>query len=371
LKVTIQAPGKLILLGEYAVLEGAPALVAAVDRFAHVTSENIEGNTFFIESPEISKTSLSFLVKSDGTLKFEENAPKDALQKLNFISNIFKHGYKILKTENTILPSVKIVMDTSEFFLKERGVKLGLGSSAALSVALLGGLLKQGNQSIETREDQKRFFKIAMEAHSIAQGGIGSGVDVAASVFGGILRYQSFRDSSEHPFLIDKLENPADLHMLPVWSGRSASTPEMVNRVNLFRNKDEKSYLQIMDTMVRLARDGCEMILKKEVSDFMEIVKEYYQALKKLGEKSDTPIISTEHREIASIAAQTKEVVYKPSGSGGGDFGIAFSKSKAVLDFLKDQLQQKGYAAVDLNVVNNGFQLSINERDENGKITNS
>ena len=36
------APGKLILIGEYAVLEGAPAISAAVDRFAvaelHVTA---------------------------------------------------------------------------------------------------------------------------------------------------------------------------------------------------------------------------------------------------------------------------------------------------------------------------------------------
>src|SRR6185295_6471595 len=31
-----RAPGKLFLLGEYAVLDGAPAIVAAVDRFIEV-----------------------------------------------------------------------------------------------------------------------------------------------------------------------------------------------------------------------------------------------------------------------------------------------------------------------------------------------
>ena len=35
-RVTASAPGKLFLAGEYAVLAGAPALVAAVDRRAHV-----------------------------------------------------------------------------------------------------------------------------------------------------------------------------------------------------------------------------------------------------------------------------------------------------------------------------------------------
>ena len=30
--LTVLAPGKLVLVGEYAVLDGAPAIVAAVDR---------------------------------------------------------------------------------------------------------------------------------------------------------------------------------------------------------------------------------------------------------------------------------------------------------------------------------------------------
>ncbi len=37
------APGKLILIGEYVVLEGAPALVCAVDRYAEVMLVEKEG----------------------------------------------------------------------------------------------------------------------------------------------------------------------------------------------------------------------------------------------------------------------------------------------------------------------------------------
>ena len=36
-RIEVSAPGKLILFGEYAVLFGAPAAVAAVDRRAVVT----------------------------------------------------------------------------------------------------------------------------------------------------------------------------------------------------------------------------------------------------------------------------------------------------------------------------------------------
>ena len=48
---TVTAPGKMIILGEYAVLEGAEALVYAVNRKAHVTAQIIPGNEFKVLSP--------------------------------------------------------------------------------------------------------------------------------------------------------------------------------------------------------------------------------------------------------------------------------------------------------------------------------
>ncbi|HUQ50718.1 MAG TPA: hypothetical protein VM692_00765, partial [Gammaproteobacteria bacterium] len=35
--IVARAPGKVVALGEYAVLDGAPAVVLAVDRFVEVT----------------------------------------------------------------------------------------------------------------------------------------------------------------------------------------------------------------------------------------------------------------------------------------------------------------------------------------------
>ena len=40
---TVRAPGKLILCGEYAVIHGAPALVAAVTRHASCSVETMPG----------------------------------------------------------------------------------------------------------------------------------------------------------------------------------------------------------------------------------------------------------------------------------------------------------------------------------------
>ena len=37
--LSARAPGKLVALGEYAVLDGAPAVVLALDRYAEVSIE--------------------------------------------------------------------------------------------------------------------------------------------------------------------------------------------------------------------------------------------------------------------------------------------------------------------------------------------
>ena len=39
MRIRASAPGKIVLSGEYAVLDGAPAICAAVDRRAAVTIE--------------------------------------------------------------------------------------------------------------------------------------------------------------------------------------------------------------------------------------------------------------------------------------------------------------------------------------------
>ena len=72
MKISTSTPGKLILLGEYAVLEGAPAIVAAVNKFAKITLNNSIDKNFYINAPNISINSLSFNLGEDQLLSFNE-----------------------------------------------------------------------------------------------------------------------------------------------------------------------------------------------------------------------------------------------------------------------------------------------------------
>lgn len=69
--------------------------------------------------------------------------------------------------------------------------KTGMGSSAALTSSLVGGLLKffgcvklNGPTCPSNAEDRRVVHNLAQLAHAVAQGKIGSGFDVSAAVFG-------------------------------------------------------------------------------------------------------------------------------------------------------------------------------------------
>ena len=74
-------------------------------------------------------------------------------------------------------------IDSSAFFSSD-GSKRGFGSSAAVAVALVAALLRAGG--LPRPKLEETLFPIALAAHRRAQGGRGSGYDVAASRFGGV-----------------------------------------------------------------------------------------------------------------------------------------------------------------------------------------
>ena len=73
-------------------------------------------------------------------------------------------------------------LDTSSYIDAQSGKKLGLGSSAAIIVALVA--------AIKNCDDPEKIKLLTHKAHKQLQGGLGSGADVATSLFGGLIKYQ-------------------------------------------------------------------------------------------------------------------------------------------------------------------------------------
>jgi len=173
------APGKLILTGEYAVLDGAPAIVVAIDRRA-IARRGGEVTT----SP--------FLLAVAAELGGEAG--------------------EIAR---------RVVVDTSALYDGE--LKLGLGSSAAATVA--------ATACAGVPHDQ--ILAIALAAHGNAQalrGARGSGADVAAAVHGGTIAFEAGR--------VRRLAWPNGLLLVPFFTGAAADTATLVARVSALRTPD-------------------------------------------------------------------------------------------------------------------------------------
>ena len=199
------APGSLMLLGEHAVLHNKQAIVLAVDRRIHVTLSPRQDKLVIIRS------ALGKLECSIATLNVQK--PFDFLiTSILPFKHLLKQGFEL-----------EIVSDFSE--------KIGLGSSAAVSVAVTATLSQwleaeaQAQQSLEQR--QQRLFQQALEVIRRVQG-FGSGADAAASVFGGVLLYQQCG-----PYPLKHFSET--LPITVVYSGAKTPTPVVVAQVEALR----------------------------------------------------------------------------------------------------------------------------------------
>jgi phosphomevalonate kinase len=80
------------------------------------------------------------------------------------------------------MPHLRLHVDSSAFFGPD-GAKLGLGSSAAVAVGTAQALLRYSGLEPGALEDST--LRAALDGHRSRQGGIGSGYDIAASLYGG------------------------------------------------------------------------------------------------------------------------------------------------------------------------------------------
>jgi phosphomevalonate kinase len=361
MKITTRAPGKLILIGEYAVLEGAPALVMAIDRYAKIRISDSPVRGFILHSAIVSPADIRFEFDSQGRIRFLTELSKDDHQKLALFCGVLEKFFESGQLSQISQP-LEITLDTSDFFLKNTHEKLGLGSSAALSVALVAGL-----ETVLERKDNREInpealFELAQSIHHTVQGKIGSGIDIAASSYGGIIEFRHLSTRKIKPVEILRHSLPEDLIILPVWSGASASTPLLVKQVQNFKQNYNTVYEQVITNLHNIASRGCRAFAASDSTAFIQSVSEYFEGLNELEEKTSAGIISDVHRKIAQIVHDSG-AVYKPSGAGGGDLGIALTRSRTVANHVSGNILRSGFHLINLVPSPGGAYVEIEGKE--------
>jgi len=324
MRVFASAPGKLVWLGEYAVLEGGPAVVMAVNRRAR--ARLVDAGRSPPERPDGADG-------DGGAWHVEPEVVATVARALDCDPGAATGG---LRAE----------VDSSALFAAggEGRVKLGLGSSAALTVAMAGAVCALQGRVLPG-------IAALIAAHGHGQRARGSGVDVSAAVHGGVSVYRMDGPASRR----QPVELPPRLQWCCVWSGRPASTGELLARMAAWRARAPERHAAAMDALAAVAESGVAAIERGDAEALVGAASAYGRQLASLSEASGIDIACREHRAIGDTA-RACGVAYKSCGAGGGDVGVAMTTDSRALAEFRRRAACAGWRLLDLATDTRGLE---------------
>ena len=345
------APGKLILTGEYAVLDGAPALVVAVNR--RVIARRHMG-------PRGSSPFLTSVADE--------------------IAKVYGPDHPATRA------ALEIVVDSREFFIGP--TKLGIGSSAAVTVAATALALSTLHELPVI--DRDTILAIAMAAHGSAQSARrtrdsgahmivgqrrpgtrdsgahlipapppttapvrGSGADIAAAVHGGVIAFEGGA--------ITRLAWPAGVTLIPFFTDGSADTAELIARVTAA--PDRVAVEAALAAIAKASRAACQAC---QVRDPELATTGLLAALALAANATDQLATATDLRLVPSCVANAREALAplrgtaKTTGAGGGDVAIAVIPGTEDATVATRLLIEAGCQPLELAVDQTGVDLQPN-----------
>ena len=285
MQLKVSAPGSLMLLGEYAVLYGKTALVCAIDQRISVTLMPRQDNIIHLSSDKHGEFSTTISQLS-------------IIKPFQFVLAVFQHYQKSLRYGCDI-------RITSEF-----SDQLGLGSSAAVTIATLCVLGKWLDKPISKVSLLRQGLKIIRQVQ-----GVGSGADIAASTFGGLIHY------SPKPLRVENFQ--FDIPLTVLYAGFKTPTVEAIQYVE--KNFAERPILfkHLCQSIEECVKEAVVSVKEKNWKKLGNIMQIQQGLLETLG--VSLPIL----RELIHSLLSDKNILgAKISGSGLGDCVIGLGRAE-------------------------------------------
>jgi hydroxymethylglutaryl-CoA reductase len=275
------AHGKVILLGEHAVVYQSHAIAApiqlAIQARIHPGQDGVD-----------------LLIPRWGV---EEKLQKGV-----------KHKYSIYESLDLILTRLGLDQEDMRIEIFPHIPRAaGLGGSAALAVAIIRALAQYYKLDLSNEE----ISQLAYESEVIAHGSA-SGIDNTLATYG---KFTLFRKGTP-PFMQD-ISSPEPIPIVIGLTGVESLTAKMVAKVREGREQNPKLYDHIFEEINNLAMKSVKAIEKKQLNKLGDYMNQNQGLLNAIR------VSSPELEEIIAIAKKNGALGAKLTGAGGGGAAIA------------------------------------------------
>ena len=316
------APGKTILFGEHSVVYDEPAIAAAINKRATVKIKPSKNNKTILKSDDLGfKAELNTKQKKYTLIKGKPGIIRYILEALSKV-----HDHQPIEINlSTNIP-----------------IGLGLGSSAAVTVATLASLY---------RYHQIKFTKksLANDAHEVELSvqGAASPLDTLVCTYGGFV-YLSRNKK------IDIFKNNFNSSFVLAYTSKYGSTGKMVKGVKLLKDKQPVVMDSIVKTMGLLADEAKKAILDNDVNKIGELMNINHGLLDSIG------VSTIELSRMVYLARNNGAIGSKITGAGGGGsiLSLCPGKTQKVETALNKQ-----FNAIPVKFSKKGISSKVNNNE--------
>lgn len=301
------AGGSVMLMGEHAVLHGSHALVAELNQKIYLELNPRKDSQVHI---------FSSLGEYHGDLNQLDNHPQLAF---------------CIATITAIQPSQGFDLNIKS----ELKHTVGLGSSAALVAAMVAALGAQYRQPF----DRVWIFNTGLGIIRAVQGR-GSGSDLAASVFGGVVAYRPAPFECQP--LLSASQHLPQLNLF--YSGYKTTTAKVLAMVQQWQQQEPQLY----DNLYQQMRLCCDLARAAAADGnwqrFGRLMNHYHGLLDALGVCDGTLA-----QIVYQLRAQQGVLGAKISGSGLGDCVLSLAEPASLL--------KSDHAHIGVSIANDGVMV--------------
>ena len=378
--VTCQAPGKLYVAGEYAVVEsGHSALLVAVDRFITVTAATAAGPRARVSSALYDGGERTWQRDARGLAVPSTGATDYVISALRVVEELVR--------EQGREPAM-VHLDVLSELDDASGRKLGLGSSAAVTVATVRAVA--GFHALDLSDLD--VFKLALLASDAVEP-VGSGGDLAASALSGWVLYSSpdrhwlrrqrrvrgvgaLLQACWPGLAVRRMPQADGIDLLVGWTGEPASTASLVSHVQSrlqprapaagpaaptpspasggpsgpsTRAPEARTYEQFLAASEHFLAGLVTALEAGDLAGVRRQVAGHRRLLADLSRMSGVVIETPGLSRLVEIAC-AHGAAAKSSGAGGGDCGIALHGPATSTAALRSAWAAAGIVPLDLAV---------------------